>query len=301
MDLDTVLKRATQQNKVKVAIAAAEDYEVLEAVSFAVEKNLASFYLFGDEQKIVQLLQDHFSALLKSKDIEIIHIPTVQEAANRAVQAVSNGVAQVLMKGNLATSILLKAVLNKEFGLRTENVLSHVAVFEIPDFNRLILITDAGMNIEPDLQQKVQIIDNAVQIARSINIDMPKVAILSAVEVVNPAMKSTIDGAILTQMNQRGQIANCIVDGPLALDNAISMESAEHKGIKSNVAGAADILVVPNIETGNTFYKSLIYFAKAKVGSVIAGAKAPIVLTSRSDRAEDKLYSLALAICSAKL
>jgi phosphate butyryltransferase len=203
------------------------------------------------------------------------------------------------MKGNVPTAVLLKAVLNKEFGLRTGHVLSHVAAFEIPDYNRLIFVTDAAMNIAPDLNQKVQIVKNAVNVARSLGIECPKVAPLAAVEVVNPDMQATLDAAVLTQMNARGQIQNCQIDGPLALDNAVSAFAAEHKGIVSEVAGQADILLVPTIEVGNVLYKSLIYFAKAKVGAVIAGAKAPIVLTSRADSAESKLYSLAVAVCSA--
>jgi phosphate butyryltransferase len=154
------------------------------------------------------------------------------------------------------------------------------------------------MNLEPDLQQKEQIVVNAVNIARAIGIDKPKVAALAAVEIINPAMQATIDAASLTLMNKRGQIKDCLIDGPLALDNAISSEAAKHKGIDSDVAGQADILLVPTIDVGNVLYKSLIYFAKASVGAVIAGAKAPIVLTSRSDSSESKLYSLALAICS---
>jgi phosphate butyryltransferase len=202
------------------------------------------------------------------------------------------------MKGNIPTSVLLKAVLNKEFGLRTGNVLSHVAVFEVPDFDRFTIVTDAGMNISPDLEQKAQIVKNAAILARAIGIEYPKVAPIAAVEVVNPVMQATVDAAALSMMNKRGQITGCIVDGPLALDNAVSTLAAEHKGIHSEVAGRADILLVPTIEVGNVLYKSLIYFAKAKVGAVIAGAKAPIVLTSRADSAESKLYSLALAICS---
>jgi phosphate butyryltransferase len=204
------------------------------------------------------------------------------------------------MKGNVSTAILLKAVLNKEYGLRTGRILSHVAIFEVPGFSKFTIVTDAAMNLEPDLQQKEQIVVNAVKIARSIGIDKPKVAALAAVEIVNPAMQATIDAASLTLMNKRGQIKDCLIDGPLALDNAISLEAAKHKGIESDIAGQADILLVPTIDVGNVLYKSLVYFAKASVGAVIAGAKAPIVLTSRSDSSESKLYSLALAICSSE-
>ena len=204
------------------------------------------------------------------------------------------------MKGNLSTSLILKAVLNKEHGLRTGNVLSHVAVFDVPHYDRPILVTDAAMNITPSLEEKVQIIQNAVNVAHSIGIEMPKVAPIAAVEVVNPLMPATVEAALLTQMNRRGQIKGCVIDGPLALDNAINIEAAKQKGIQSEVAGQADILLVPAIETGNVLYKSLIYFAKAKVGAILAGAKAPVVLTSRADSSESKLYSLALAISVAQ-
>lgn len=290
--------RATQYEKKTVAVAAAEDHEVIEAVSEAVKRNLAKFLLYGDKEKIINYLNKHDN-LASNENIQIIHTSSKGLAAENAVKAVRLNEADVLMKGNVPTATILKAVLNKEYGLRTGSVLSHVAVFEVPNYDKFAIITDAAMNIAPDLDQKAQIITNAVGIARSIGIDMPLVAPIAAVEVINPAMQATLDAAALTLMNKRGQLTNCIVDGPLALDNAISMTAAEHKGITSEVAGRADILLVPTIEVGNALYKSLVYFAKAKVGAVIAGAKAPIVLTSRADTAESKLYSLALAICSA--
>jgi phosphate butyryltransferase len=296
--LDSLIDRATQLNSVTVAVAAAEDSDVIEAVLDAVDRNLANFLLFGDKEKIQAIIDEKKSEMASNKQLKIVHADSKTSAAELAVQAVSSKEATVLMKGNIQTNIILKAVLNKEYGLRTGNVLSHVAVFEIPGFNRYTIVTDAAMNIDPNLEQKEQIIKNAVSIAHSIGIENPKVAPLAAVEVVNPAMQATIDAAALTMMNRRGQISGCIVDGPLGLDNAVSSLAAEHKGIRSEVAGKADILLVPAIEVGNVLYKSLIYFANAKVGAVIAGAAAPIVLTSRADSAESKLYSLALAICS---
>jgi phosphate butyryltransferase len=299
MKLDNLIEQATRWKDATVAVAAAEDKEVIEAVSMAVERGLANFLLFGDAEKINNVIEAVSSQLMNSSAVSVLHADSNKEAAESAVKAVRNNEANALMKGNVSTAVILKAVLNKEFGLRTGNVLSHVAVFEIPGYDRLTLVTDAAMNIAPDLEQKAQIIKNSVGVAHGIGLDNPKVAPIAAVEVVNPAMQATLDAAVLTQMNRRGQIKGCIVDGPLALDNAVSLEAAEHKGIASEAAGQADILLVPNIETGNALYKSLIYFAKAKVGAVIAGAKAPIVLTSRADSAESKLYSLALAICSA--
>jgi phosphate butyryltransferase len=297
--LESLIYKATQLDGNTVAVAVAEDEEVIEAVIEALNRNLANFILFGDKEKIKMIVNVKNKGQQKSnKKLTIVHADSNEMAAELAVKAVSTKEATVLMKGNIPTSSLLKAVLNKEYGLRTGNILSHVAVFEVPDFDRFTIVTDAGMNIAPELEQKAQMIKNAAALARAIGIEYPKVAPIAAVEVVNPAMQATIDAAALSVMNKRGQITGCIVDGPLALDNAVSALAAEHKGIQSEVAGRADILLVPTIEVGNVLYKSLIYFAKAKVGAVIAGAKAPIVLTSRADSAESKLYSLALAICS---
>ncbi|WLD91976.1 phosphate butyryltransferase [Alkalihalobacillus sp. AL-G] len=294
MLLEKLIEEAIQRPDKVVAVAASEDHEVIHAIVMALERDLASFQLFGDKEKTLSLLKEF--NLETSDKLKVMPCYTPEESAVKAVQAVNSGQADVLMKGMIPTARILKAVLNKEYGLRTGKVLSHVAAFDITGYDRLVFITDAAMNIAPDLQQKAEIIQNAVNIATSIGVEEPKVAPITAVETVNPAMEATLDAAALTQMNRRGQIKNCYVDGPLALDNAVSLEAAEHKGISGEVAGKADILLVPNIETGNALYKSLIYFARAKVGAVIAGAKAPIVLTSRADSAESKLYSIALAV-----
>jgi phosphate butyryltransferase len=297
MKLEHLIDQAAGQSKKTVAVAVAEDHEVIEAVGKAIKLQLAQFRLYGNQEKIIGMLQEH--GLQTSEHIEVIAAASSAEAAELSVKAVRNGEADVLMKGNIPTANILKAVLNKEWGLRKGSVLSHVAAFEVPNYDRLIFVTDAAMNIAPDITQKAAIIQNTVEVAQAIGIELPKVAPIAAVEVVNPAMQATIDAAMLTQMNRRGQIKNCIVDGPLALDNAVSQIAAEHKGIVSDVAGKADILLVPTIEAGNVLYKSLVYFANAKVGAMIAGAKAPIVLTSRADSAETKVYSLALAVATA--
>ncbi|PGT16878.1 phosphate butyryltransferase [Bacillus cereus] len=297
MKLEHLIDQAAGQPKKTVAVAVAEDHEVIEAVAKAITLQLAQFRLYGNQEKIMGMLQEH--GLQTSEHIEVIAVASSAEAAELSVKAVRNGEADVLMKGNIPTANILKAVLNKEWGLRKGSVLSHVAAFEVPNYNRLIFVTDAAMNIAPDVTQKAAIIQNTVEVAQAIGIELPKVAPIAAVEVVNPAMQATIDAAMLTQMNRRGQIKDCIVDGPLALDNAVSQIAAEHKGIVSDVAGKADILLVPTIEAGNVLYKSLVYFADAKVGAMIAGAKAPIVLTSRADSAETKVYSLALAVATA--
>lgn len=294
--LDSLVERTASSETQVVSVACAADSEVLEAVEMAIMKGIASFLLYDNEERLRQTIKDHFPELDGHPYITLIHTDSMEEAAEEAVRAVSSGRAQVLMKGNLPTAHILKAVLNGEYGLRTGKVLSHVAAFEVEGYDRLLFITDAGMNIAPSLDEKAQIIRNSVAVARACGVEIPIVAPLAAIETINPAMTPTTDAAALVVMNQRGQIKDCIVDGPLALDNAVSIESAKHKGIASETAGRADILVVPSIESGNILYKSLMYFAKAKVGGIIQGARAPIVLTSRSDSAESKLYSLVLAI-----
>jgi phosphate butyryltransferase len=296
--LASIVEKAAMHDDPIVAVASAADKEVLTAVYEAVNNEIASFILFDDQEKIHHLLSQNFRELLSNEKIQIYHTENLKESAVEAVKSVSNGQAHVLMKGNIPTSVLLKEVLNSEYGLRTGKVLSHVAVFEVPYYDRLLFVTDAAMNIAPDLDAKAQIVRNAVATAHACGVEEPIVAPLAAVETVNPAMTPTIDAASLVVMNQRGQIDGCIIEGPLALDNAISIEAARQKGITGPSAGNADILVVPNIEAGNILYKSLVYFAQAKVGAVIQGASAPIVLTSRADSAESKLYSLALAILS---
>ncbi|HLG28078.1 MAG TPA: phosphate butyryltransferase [Paenisporosarcina sp.] len=298
MKLTDLIRQASASDDNVVAVASAADLEVLEAVSMALEHDMASFRLYADEHKLKGMMIQHFPHLLNHPKIFTQHVKDDQRAAIAAVKSVHLNEANVLMKGHISTAVILKAVLNPDFGLRTGSVLSHVAAFEINGFDRLIFVTDAAMNIAPDLAQKAQIIQNAVMVAHSVGVRNPVVAPLAAVETVNPSMQPTLDAAALVAMNNRGQIKGCIIDGPVALDNAISVEAAHHKGLTGQHAGQADILLVPNIEAGNILYKSLVYFARAKVGAVIVGAKAPIVLTSRSDNAESKLNSLALAICS---
>lgn len=281
-----------------VSVAAAADSVVLKAINMAVERKMAYFRLYDDKEKMIAMMQQEFPQLLDHPHVQLFHVDSPEFAAELAVKSVFTNDSDILMKGQIATAMLLKAVLHPKFGLRTGSVMSQVAAFEVTGFDRLIFVTDAGMNIKPDLSQKVQIIENAVQIARSVGVKMPIVAPLAGVEVINPNMQATLDAAALTAMNQRGQIKNCIVDGPFALDNAISIDAAKNKRITGKNAGKADILLVPTIESGNILYKSLVFFANAKVGSIVTGAKAPIVLSSRADSADSKLYSLALAICS---
>jgi phosphate butyryltransferase len=280
-----------------IAVAVAQDEEVLKAIKGAKELGLAEPILVGDEKAIREAATN---VGLSLDGVRIEHETKLDLAAKKAVSLVSSGQANIVMKGLIGTSPFLKAVLDKEVGLRTDKILSHVAVFEIPGYDRLLVITDAAMNIAPGLNDKVKIINNALVVTRSLGIEKAKVAPVCAVETVNPDMPATIDAAALTLMSERGQIEGAIIDGPLALDNAISLEAAKHKGITSLVAGHADILLCPDIEAGNMTYKALVYLGNAEVAGVIIGAKAPVVLTSRADTYISKLNSIALSLLACK-
>jgi phosphate butyryltransferase len=275
----------------RVAVAVAQDDAVLEAVQGAKEQGIADFILVGDAAKITRMAEELAISLA---GLEIINEPDDRQAAHHAVALVSRGQADVLMKGLINTADLLRAVLDKEVGLRTGRVLSHAAVFELAGYDRLIMVTDGGMNISPTLQQKADIIQNSVALAHVLGVEPAKVAVLAAVEVVNPDMPATLEAAALAKMADRGQIKGAIVDGPLALDNAISPEAARHKGIVSPVAGQADILLVPDIEVGNVLGKALVYFAGGQIAGLVLGATKPVVVTSRADTYQAKIMSIAL-------
>lgn len=289
--LEELISLAKERQKKTIAIAAAQDKVVLEAVVQAVKDNIVDAILVGDKKKILSIGEELGVDL---SNMRIEDECDINKAAAKAVDLVSRGEAQFLMKGILGTADLLKAVLNKEAGLKTNNLLSHVMIYEVPTYHKLLFLTDGGMVPYPELKDKIGIINNAVKVAHSLQIEKPMVAPICAVEVVNPSMQATLDAAALATMNKRGQIKGCIIDGPLALDNAISKEAAHHKGIVSEVAGETDILLVPNIEAGNFLGKSLTYFAQAESAGVIVGAKCPVVLVSRADSAKSKLYSIAL-------
>jgi phosphate butyryltransferase len=287
--LQELLDKAKGIGKKVVAVAAADDDVVLRAVDMAKKEGIVDALLFGDAKKIEVVAE---KVGLNIKDFEVVDS---KNPADDAVKAVVDGRAHFVMKGNIKTGDLMKAVLKDEYNLKTGRTMSLVSIFETPLYHKLLIVTDAGMTIAPDLEQKVHLIENAVLVARkAVGVEKPKVAILGAIEVVNPKMEATIHAALLAKMNERGQIKNCIVDGPFALDNAVSKEAAEHKGIVSPVAGDADVLIMPDIEAGNIFYKAMVFLAGAKVASAIIGAKCPVALTSRADSDETKLLSLAL-------
>jgi len=290
--LDDIIKTVQKRELQTLSVAVAQDNSVLTAVDNAYNnKIIKDAILVGNKGKIEKIADENNINVDK---YQIKHIEDKGDACLEAVKLVHNGKASLLMKGFVDTSIILRAVLNKKVGLTTGRLLSHVGVFSAPGFDRLVVLSDSAMTIAPTLDEKVDLIKNAVIVANAIGIETPKVAILCAVEKVNEKMPATIDADILTKMNERGEITGCLVKGPLALDNAVSIEAAQHKGVKHPVAGNADILITPDIEAGNILSKSLEYFSNAQKSGIIMGATAPIVLISRASSAESKLHSIAL-------
>lgn len=281
-----------KSRKKKIAVAVAADEHSLEAVCAVSRQDLVEPILFGSEQKIREIAD---RLKLDISAMKIVNEENDGKAVKAAVKFVHDGQADILMKGNVPTAVFLRGVLDKEQGLRKSEVLSHFALFEVPTYHKLIGLTDAAMVIAPDMKTKIAIINNAVEFMNRLGILKPKVALLCAVEMVNEQMPATLEAAMIAKMNQRGQIKNCIIDGPLAYDNAVSSASAKHKGIVSDVAGDADLLIVPDIEAGNILYKAYGFSANAKLAAVILGAAAPIVLTSRSDTEESKQASIVMA------
>ena len=292
-DLESIL--AKQKSKKKLVLCAAGDEHSIEAAIEAHKRNYVDTILVGDKSKISKIATELDIDL---EGIEIIHEQTLEDTVKTSVKLIHDGHADILMKGYLSTALMLKGVLNKDWGLRNKPLLSHFAIFDIPEYHKLLAITDVAMNIAPNLQEKIGIINNAVDFFQKLDVPKPNIAALAAVEMVNEKMPATLDAALLSIMQRRGQIRNCVIDGPLAFDNAISFESKEHKGITGPVAGNADVLLVPNIEAGNVLYTSFVFFAHAKVASVVVGASAPIVLTSRADNEDTKLNSIMLAAAS---
>jgi len=290
-NFDQVLEEVKKLPKIRVSVANAQDEAVLLALKEAVREGFVEPVLVGSRHEIERVAWD------VGFDLDGVEIRQADglEAPETAVKLVRGGSCRVLMKGLLNSSTFLKAVLNGEWGLRTGKILSHMAVYQINGYDRLFFLTDGGLNIAPDVEQKKQICQNAIAFCHSLGIMLPKVAILSANEQVSPKMPVTLEAQQLTQMARRGEITGAVVDGPLALDIAINEHAAQHKGIKSPVAGQADILLVPDIEAGNILGKSITYFAGGMMAGLVLGAAAPVVLPSRADTPRGKLMSLALA------
>lgn len=289
--LQEIVDKAREGKTLKMAVACAQDEAVLEAVCAAQEAGIAEPILIGDKEGILSAAKKVSAGIDENT---IIDVPDKMQACRTAAMLVREGKAALIMKGLVDTAYIMKAVLDKEAGLRTERTLSHATVLEVPGFDRLFMVTDSALNIAPDLEQKIHILNNAVLLAHALDNPAPRVALLCAVEKVNPKMQCTLDAQEIVNRYRAGELKNCFVEGPLALDNAVSKEAALHKGIGGEVAGCADILLVPDIEAGNMLNKSMEYFAHAKKAGVISGAKTPVVLVSRASSAESKLYSIAL-------
>lgn len=298
MKLDDYVQAHEDVAPKRMAIAAAEGEEVLSAVSDAVRLGIVDPVLVGDAQKIKEIIDKNGYLL---NDCEIVDRKDHKEAAHTAVELARTGEVQVLMKGVLVSNILMHEILNRETGIRASDVLNHVSLIDSPALDRIIYMSDGGMVMEPDIKQKIAIINNTVKIASNMGVDTPKVAVLAALELINPAMPATMDAAALAIMSQRGQFKNCIVDGPFQLDNAVSALAVEEKGLKSpvGVAGHADILIVPDLASGNILLKGLRYMGGCGIAGMMAGAKVPVVMSSRADSAQNKLRSIACAIAAA--
>ncbi len=283
-----------RQGKKRIAVAMAQDEDVLLALDAARSADLSAAILVGSKEKL--------NVIAEKNNVDLSHyeiLDTLDESqcVREAIHLVKEGEAHVLMKGLCSTAVFLKGILDKEKGLRASKVLSHLAIFESPNYHKLLLMSDAAMNIAPDLNEKIAITENAIAAANRLGYKKPKVAMISAVEKVNAVgMPSTADAALISKMAERNQIKNAIIDGPLAIDNALSAKANEVKGLQSPVGGDADICIVPNIESGNVFYKLLTILGNARVAGVILGAAVPVVLTSRADSETSKFLSIASAL-----
>ncbi|MEI6824628.1 MAG: bifunctional enoyl-CoA hydratase/phosphate acetyltransferase [Desulfuromonadales bacterium] len=290
-----LIEAVQEKPKKKVAIVSPEGKTVINLVKLAMDQNIAEFILVGDEETVKGMCAE---AGVYSGSVEIIHIPDQRDAAEEAVRLVVAGRASAIMKGNLPTATFMRAILDKQKGLNDNKVMSEITLYEKsiePAGGGFRFITDCAINVQPTLDEKRQIIENAVSLAHKLGNQMPKVAVISAVEVVNPAMPDTVEAAALSKMADRGQITGCLVDGPFAFDNAVSAEAAEYKKVGGGVAGHADILMMPNLLTANPVRKCLVYYSRQRIATALMGAKAPVIITSRTDSADTMLLTIALA------
>jgi len=284
-----------QENKRKktISIAMADDSSVLKAIKAIDEKGIAHAVLVGDSERIKAIAEEVDYHITNDM---IVHANDKSEIAFKAVEQIRSGRANILMKGHISTPILMKAVLDRETGLRKGNVLSHVAVAEIPTYPKMLITSDGGINIAPDMEAKKAILENMVDVCRKLRIDQPKICALCPIEKINPKIQETVDAAELQRLAEAGEFGDIILEGPMAMDVALSAEAARKKGLDSRIAGDTDAILVPNITSGNAIIKILMYLANAKVGGLVVGAKVPIILLSRSDKPEEKFNSMILAI-----
>lgn len=275
----------------RVAVVAAQDKHTLEAVLMAYKDGIAMPVLIGDAKIVSSYLED-----LGCQDkMCIVHATSHEDAARHAVEMINAGEADFIMKGLIETAVLMKIVVSRENNLRTDKVMSHVAFLDIPTYHKLLAVTDAALNTYPNLEQKKQIVENAVDALVKMGVKKPKVAIMAAAEEINPKLVESVEANELKKMNLSGELKDCIIEGPISYDLAINREAADIKGYSSVVAGDADLMVVPNLTAGNLMVKALLFSAGAKVAGFIVGAKVPVVLTSRASTTEDKYLSIILA------
>ncbi len=298
--LDELVDAARARGPARIAVAAGHDPDVIEALKRAREAGLADGIFVGNADKIRALAD---AAGLEIPAGQLIHEPDEAAAARKAIALVRDGSAGLLMKGKISTATLVRAVLDKEAGLRTGRLLSQVIVFQVPGFNRLMVMSDAAINIAPTLEQKAEICRNAIQVAHAIGIEKPNLALLCALEFVNQEMPATMDAAALTMMNRRGQLTGAYVEGPVALDVPLSRFAAERKGIQSALVENTDIFIAPDIEAANILYRAILYFAQGESGGIVVGARVPLILLSRAETPETKIRSIAigmLVVCAGK-
>lgn len=295
-DFNDLIEKVKLIDKSKICVAGADDGEVLRAIKMATDMNLIDSILVGDQETIEKIVKD-----IGLRNYEIVHTESPEGAALEAVKIVKSGRAKILMKGLINTSVYMRAILNKEYGLRTGRLLSLLAVYDLPMYHKLLYCTDSGVNVSPNLQQKKDILTNTLLAIEGMGLDIPKVAALTANEVVNPKIQSTIDANELVQMVVNGEIPKCIIEGPIAFDVVFDKNAAEHKGIDSKIAGEVDVLMFSNMETGNVLGKSWLHFNNAKWAGIILGGTNPIILGSRSDTAEIKINSIALACLTSNI
>lgn len=295
-DFTDLIEKVKLMGKSTICVAAADDEEVLRAVKMATDIGIVDSILVGDKEKIEAIAKK-----IELTNYGIVHQDTAEEAVLEAVKIVKSGRAKILMKGLVNTSVYMRALLNKEYGLRTGRLLSLMAVYELPMYHKLLYCTDSGVNVSPNLGQKKDILTNTLLALQGMGMDMPKVAALTANEMVDFKIQSTVDADALVTMVKNGEIPNCIIEGPIAFDVAFDKHAAEHKGIDSKIAGDIDVLMFSNMETGNALGKSWLHFNKAKWAGIILGATNPIVLGSRSDTAEIKVNSIALACLASNI
>lgn len=291
--LDDLVEAARAFGPARIAVAAGQDPDVIEALKRAREIGLAEGIFVGNAHKILELARQ---AGLQIPPAHLIHEPDEAAAARKAIALVRDGEANLLMKGKVSTATLARAVLDRETGLRTGRLLSQVIVFQVPGFDRLMLLSDAAMNIAPSLEQKAEICRNAVAVAHAVGIEKPNLALLCALEMVNPEMPATVDAAALTMMNRRGQIKGAYLEGPIALDAPLSRFAADRKGIDSPLVENTDIFIAPDIEAANILYRAILYFARGESGGIVYGARVPLILLSRAETPETKIRSIALAM-----